>query len=533
MKTYAIYALCLMLALALPACNGGEKSSSAGGDRMTTLTLASLGDANRLEPMFASDTASSGVSGMIFNGLTKYDKDLKLVGDLAESWDVSEDGLVITFHLRKGVKWQDGEPFTSADVVYTYNLVRDPKAGSPYSDNYGPVEDIAAPDDYTVRVKYKEPFVPALASWGMGIVPRHLNAGYSEAFSRKPVGTGPYRFKEWKSGNMIVVTANEDYFKGPPHIARIVTRVIPDMSTQFLELKAGGIDYMGLNPVQYSKQTSGADFNRKFQKLRYPDFVYTYMGFNLRDGRFKDVRVRKAISHAINKDSIIQGVLLGLGHVCTGPFPPKSWAYNPDVKPYSYDPALAKKMLAEAGWTDTDGDGILDKDGEPFAFTIITNQGNDQRKKCGEIIQQNLKDVGIDVKLKVLEWQSFLNEFVHEGKFAAVILGWALTPDPDPFDIWDSSKTKPGDLNFIGYSNPEVDKLLAEGRRTFDFEKRKAIYRKLHEVIADDAPYVFLYVPDALPAIDRRIKGIKVEPAGIWYNYEDWYIPKDRAEWYK
>ena len=501
-----------------------------------TITIALGADAKRLIPMLATDSASGDISGWIFNGLTKYDKDIKITGDLAESWDVSADGLTITFHLRRNVKWHDGAPFTSRDVLFTYKTLKDPGVATPYSDSLGPVSKVEALDDYTVRVTYKEPFAPALESWGMGIIPEHLLKGKDinkDGFNRKPVGTGPYRFGEWITGNRIVLAANDDYFEGRPHIDKFVARILPDQATEFLELKARGIDYMGLNPVQYARQSDTEDIGRHFNKLRYPAFAYTYLGYNLKDGKFADKRVRQAISYAINRDSIIQGVLLGLGSPCTGPFPPESWAFNKDVKGYAYDPDKAKALLAEAGWKDTDGDGLLDKDGEPFRFTILTNQANEERKKAGQIIQQDLKKVGIDVKLNALEWQALLHDFIDKRKFEVIILGWALSRDPDAYDIWHSSKTKEGEFNFVGYNNPEVDGLLIEGRQTFDPGKRKEIYHRIHALLADDAPYTFLYVPDALPILHKRFKGVKKEPLGIWYNFKDWHVPEDKNQWYE
>ena len=501
-----------------------------------TITIALGADAKRLIPMLATDSASGDISGWIFNGLTKYDKDIKITGDLAESWDVSADGLTITFHLRRNVKWHDGAPFTSRDVLFTYKTLKDPGVATPYSDSLGPVSKVEALDDYTVRVTYKEPFAPALESWGMGIIPEHLLKGKDinkDGFNRKPVGTGPYRFGEWITGNRIVLAANDDYFEGRPHIDKFVARILPDQATEFLELKARGIDYMGLNPVQYARQSDTEDIGRHFNKLRYPAFAYTYLGYNLKDGKFADKRVRQAISYAINRDSIIQGVLLGLGSPCTGPFPPESWAFNKDVKGYTYDPDKAKALLAEAGWKDTDGDGTLDKDGEPFRFTILTNQANEERKKAGQIIQQDLKKVGIDVKLNALEWQALLHDFIDKRKFEVIILGWALSRDPDAYDIWHSSKTKEGEFNFVGYDNPEVDGLLIEGRQTFDAGKRKEIYHRLHSILSDDAPYTFLYVPDALPILHKRFKGVKKEPLGIWYNFKDWHVPEDKNQWYE
>ncbi len=500
-----------------------------------TITVASLADAKRLTPLLASDSASGQISGWVFNGLTKYDKDIKITGDLAESWDISPDGLKIKFYLRKGVKWHDGVEFTSDDVIFTYKTTINPKVATPYSSNYGPVKKVEAIDRYTVLVTYSEPYAPALESWGMGIIPKHLLEGKDinkDEFNQHPVGIGPYKFKEWVTGQRIVLEANDNYFEERPNIDRFIFRIIPDSATMFLELKTAGVDYMGLSPIQYKKQINTEYFQKHFQKFRYPAFGFTYLGYNLLDSKFSDKRVRQAISYAIDKKAIINGVLLGLGTPATGPFPPESWAFNPDVEDYKYNPEKAILLLREAGWK-LDKDGVLKKNGTPFAFTILTNQGNEERKKTALIIQQNLKKVGIDVKIKILEWQALLHEFIDKKRFEAVIMGWALSRDPDIYDIWHSSKTKEGEFNFISYNNPEVDRLLIEGRRTFNIEERKKIYHRIHAILAEDQPYTFLYVPDALPILHKRFKGVEKAPIGIWYDFIHWYVPKNKMEWYE
>ena len=302
----------------------------------------------------------------------------------------------------------------------------------------------------------------------------------------------------------------------------------------FLELKSGGLDYKGLSPIQYQRQTQDRFFSDSYQKFRYPAFGYTYLGYNLKDPRFADVRVRRALTMAINRQSVIDGVLLGLGEIATGPFPPESWAYNPEVTPLPYDPAQAQALLAEAGWKDTNGDGLLDKDGRPFAFTILTNQGNDERKKSAEIVQGDLKALGVNVEIRVIEWQSFLHQFIDERKFDAIILGWRLSRDPDVYDIWHSSKTAKSEFNFISYANPRVDQLLIDGRQSCDQSKRQTIYRELHRIMNEEQPYTFLYYSDALPILHKRFKGVKETALGIWYNFPtDWYVPQNKTEWYQ
>jgi len=502
--------------------------------RGDAMVVGSIADARKLVPILASDSASAEVCGMIFDGLVKYDKDINLVGDLAQSWEIKEDGLVIIFHLRKGVTWHDGHPFTSRDVEFTFQKLIDPNVRTPYGGDFERVKSLEVIDDYTIRLTYKEPFAPGLASWGMSIMPKHIleNADLNTAsFSRNPIGTGPYKFKTWKTQEKIELEANPDYFQHRPYIDRYIYRVIPDESTIFLELQTQGLDSAGLTPLQYTRQTDTAFFNKHYRKFRLPSFSYTYLGYNLHNRKFMDKRIRQALNYAVDKTEIIRMVLMGLGRPSSGPFVPESWAYNKDVEPAAFDPLKAKELLKEAGWQDTDGDGWLDKDKEKFEFTIITNQGNEERAKVAQVIQRRLKDIGINVKIKIVEWSVFLTEFIDKRNFEAVLLGWSLGREPDNYDIWHSSKTKEGEFNFIGYKNEEVDRLLTEARRTFDQEKRKACYREIHRIIYQEQPYMFLYVPDSLSALHSRFQGVKLEPIGIGYNFIDWWVPKSQQRY--
>jgi peptide/nickel transport system substrate-binding protein len=328
-------------------------------------------------------------------------------------------------------------------------------------------------------------------------------------------------------GQQVVLESNHDYFEGRPYIDRYAYRIIPDTSTMYMELKSGGLDFMGLSPVQFKRQTDTPQFLSRFNKYRYLAFAYTYLGYNLRHPLFSDRRVRQALTSAINKEEIIQGVLLGMGQVAHGPYKPGTWACNSGVKDFAYNPDRARQLLAEAGWREKNADGILTKEGKPFSFTILTNQGNAERLKTALIIQQRLKAVGVEVKIRVVEWASFLKNFIDKGDFEAIILGWTIGQDPDLFDVWHSSKTGPKELNFIGFKNAEVDRLLEEGRGTFDMEKRRQAYWRIQEILAEEQPYTFLYVPDALPVVNARFRGIEPAPAGITYNFIKWYVPKE------
>jgi peptide/nickel transport system substrate-binding protein len=345
------------------------------------------------------------------------------------------------------------------------------------------------------------------------------------------VGTGPYRFKSWDPGSTLELTANPDYWEGRPNIDSIVFKVIPDLATQFLELKSGGIDIMGLTPIQYNRQTNQKSFTDNFSKYKYLSSGYTYLGYNLKEPLFKNPLVRRALTHAIDKEEIVKGVLLGLGRPATGPYKPGTPWYNPNVPTFPYDPGRAKKILADLGWKDSDGDGWLDKDGKRFEFTIITNQGNTQRANIGVIIQHRLAQIGIKVELRVYEWTAFLEYFINPGKFQATILAWNIIPDPDIINVWHSSLAKPGGLNFVYYKNPELDKLLEKGQNILDLEKRKEVYDEIQEILATDQPYTFLYYPYSLPVVHSRFKGIKPAPAGINYNFIRWWVPKDQQRY--
>ncbi len=508
----------------------GDESGPAYGD---TLVEASIGDISGLIPNITSDQSSHEIGGFIYSTLMRTDKELRPEGELAERWEVSKDELTITFHLRKGAKWHDGEEVTAGDVDFTYRYMIDPKTPTAYAEDFRQVKRGEVVDPYTFRVTYEKPYAPGLLSWGIWILPRHIlepawKAGVDLRTTRQnrfPVGSGPYRFGEWKTGEKIVLTANPDYFEGRPYINRVVYRIIPDQSTIFLELKAQNIDQAGLSPLQYRRQTEYPAFQKAFHRYRYVSNSYGYLAFNLRDPRFQDKRVRHAMAHAINKQEIIDGVLLGLGRPAVGPYKPGTWWYTDDVKDFPFDPERAKALLNEAGWKNTTSEGILEKDGKPFSFTIRTNQGNLVRQQTAEIVQRRLRAVGIDARIHVVEWAAFINTFIRKKDFEALILGWGLGLDPDQYLIWHSSQTGSEQLNHISYRNPKVDELLEAGRRTFNQEKRKAIYTELQRVLAEDQPLIFLYVPDALPVVAARVHGIEPAPAGITYNFVKWYVP--------
>ena len=306
------------------------------------LVLSSIGDASTLIPMLASDASSHEVAGFLFNGLVKYDKDYNIVGDLARSWDIENGGKLLRFHLRNDVLWHDGAKFTARDVMFTYNLIIDPKTPTAYAEKYKLVKRARILDEYTFEVEYDKPLAPALISWGsLQVLPEHILKGVDitkTPFARAPVGTGPFAFVSWQTGQKITLKANEKYFDGMPFFTGINYRIITDQNTEFLELKSGSLDMMGLTPLQYLRQTETPEFKKMFAKYKFLSDGYTYLGFNLKKKPFDDKLVRQAISYAIDRDEIIKGVLNGLGEPTTGPYKPGTKWYNANVTKYPYSP---------------------------------------------------------------------------------------------------------------------------------------------------------------------------------------------------
>jgi peptide/nickel transport system substrate-binding protein len=529
--------LCLML---LSACSDGGGPATpvppvnpadipSEPEQGGTMVQPMLGEPSNLIPILASDSASHDIAGQIYVSLLKYDKDINLVPYAAESYEVLDGGKLLKFKLRQDIYWTDGVQLTADDVEFTYRLTIDPKTPTAYAGNFKLVKEFRKTGTFSFEVTYDQPFAKALISWAMDILPKHLLEGediVDTKYSRAPVGAGPYMLKEWTAGSRIVLEANPNFFEGKPYIDRLVYRMIPDMGTQFLELKAGNLDLMSLDPLQYLYQTAGPGWDGSFRKFKFLSFGYSFLGFNFQHPFFKDVRVRRAIDYAIDRRELVKGVLYGLGEAANGPYKPGTWQYDVNVKPRPFDPAKARELLAEAGWTDSDGDGWLDKDGKRFAFSIITNQGNTQRIKTGVILQQRLKDIGIQVSLRTVEWAAFIKEFIDKGRFDAIILGWNILQDPDIYNVWHSSKAVDGGLNFIRYINPELDDLLERGRHLVREEERKPIYDRVQEILHDEVPYCFLYIPMSLPIVQARIQNIKAAPAGIGYNSEKWWIPR-------
>lgn len=439
-----------------------------------------------------------------------------------------EHNPILLFHLRPGVTFHDGHPLDAWDVKFTYEALMDPANLSPRSADFEPVKAVEVLDASRVRVVYKRLHSPAVASWGIGILPEHLlnaRALAAEArqqgldpenfslrdsrFNRRPVGCGPFVFGEWRSDQFIRLERFENYWEGPPHYRRYVFRIIPDRLTQEMEFYAGSLDSYGDTPWV---SPLGVPPHQVVRLKRHPDFQafsgtasgYTYIGYNLRRKPFDDPRVRRALGMAVDVDAIITHVLHGQGERVSGPFLKQTDYYDRGVKPLPYDPESALRLLKEAGWH-RNASGWLEREGRPLRFTLITNSGNDLRKAVLAVAQNAWRRIGIDVRTDVLEWSVFIQERVDKADFDAVILGWYQPVEPDLFQIWHSSQTGRHQLNFIGFKNPEADRLIVRIRQEYDHAKQVADCHRLHRLIAREQPYTFLYARRWTAILDRRI----------------------------
>ncbi len=431
----------------------------------------------------------------------------------------TEHNPLIVFHLRPGVKFHDGNNFEARDVKFTFDAIMDPKNISPRLSDFEPVKNVDVVDPLTVRIAYKRLYSPALGTWTMGMLPEHLlndevlkkeavQSGKNpelfsmrdSRFNRHPIGCGPFIFKEWKSDQFVALERYPGYWEGAPNYRQYLYRIIPDRLTQEMEFYAGTVDAYGVPPHQVGR----LEQDPRYQSFSGLSFGYTYIGYNLRREPFNDRRVRQALGMAIDVNKIIQFILFNQGERITGPFPKQTDYYSRAVKPNPYDPQGALRLLDEAGWK-RNRNGWLEKNGKRLQFTLITNSGNDLRKAILTIAQDEWKKIGIDVRTDLLEWAVFIRERVNKADFDALVLGWSMGIEPDLYQIWHSSQTQPFQLNFVGFKNEEADDLITKIRQEYNHERQVAYCHQLHELIAREQPYTFLYVSKWTAVLDKRI----------------------------
>jgi len=450
----------------------------------------------------------------------------------------------VVFRLRKNVRWHDGVPFTSKDAAFTYRAIMDDATASPRKPDFDLILKVETPDEHTFRVTYRKPYSPALESWMISLLPSHLLEGkpqswWTQNFNRTPIGTGAFRFAEWKTNEFIRLERNPDFFEAPgPWMDGIVYRFMPDQLTLRLAFETRQVDFWGAEPWTVNAFVN----DPRFDVFTSPTSSYTYIGWNLKRPLFQDSLVRRALAHAVDVPSMVRFILYGHGLQSTGLFTPQMWFFNPDIKPFAYDPEKARALLAEAGWK-PGPDGILQKNSERFSFTLITNNGNEVRRDIATLTQDGLKQLGIEVKVELYEWAVFLKNHINKGDFDAMVLGWSLGNGYDQFQIWHSSQANPEQLNVVGYKSAKADRLLDEIRQEYNREKIIRMAGDLQRTIYEDQPYLFLYVPEGTSVMwkdayrIRRPDGrggwidspVEMTKAG-WAYWSEWFYRPEFAD---
>jgi peptide/nickel transport system substrate-binding protein len=504
----------------LAACGSAER------DRYT-LYLHISADPGTLNPVTSTEAVASAVTRHVYESLLDRDDDsLELRPELAEKWQVSPDGMTYLFYLKKGVMWSDGHEFTADDVVYSYQRIKDPKvACAPLKVYYIDVRSVRKITKYQVEFSYSKPYYLALEICGtLPIVPKHIYDDGSDfnnhPSNRFPVGTGPYKFERWDTGKMIILSVNEKFRGAKPDIKRVVFKIVPESNVALQMLKKGEIDVMDIRPIQWVRQTDSEKFLKSFSKYKYYLPYYNYIGWNSRREMFRDRKVRLALTHMINREAILNKLLFGLGEIVTGTFYIYSENYSRDIKPWPYEPEKGRKLLAEAGWKDTDGDGILDRNGVKFSFTFTIPSGREYGERLATILKEDFSKAGIEMNINMYEWAVFVQK-MHERDFDAVSVGWSLGYSGDPYQLWHSSQIKQGS-NFCAFNNAEADRIIEDGRMEFNEKKRIGMYQRFNRIVHEEQPYTFMFCTPALAVVSKRFDNVKVHKKGL--NYLEWKV---------
>jgi peptide/nickel transport system substrate-binding protein len=524
-------AVALIIAIALIGC-GKEKEErgrkfTTPRAELKTLVYGRGGDSVGLDPAHEDDGESFKVCDSIYETLVRYKEDSTEVEPaLATSWDVSEDGLEWTFYLRRNVAFHDGTPFNAAAVVFSFERQYNPhhpfhNVGGPYKyweamSMSDIVEKVEAIDEYTVKFTLKRayaPFLNALALPPFSIVSPTALRKWGVEFSSHPVGTGPFKFLRWDRDDKIILEANDDYWGGRPKIDRLIFRSIPDNSVRLMELESGAIDAMDdPNPDDIPRIES----NPNLVLLKRTGLNIVYLAMNTRKKPFDDVRVRKAINHAINKNLIVSALYGGLAVPAKNPFPPEISGYNDEIQDYEYNPNLARRLLRQAGYPNG------------FRTTLwamsVPRPYAPKPLKLAEAIKADLEKIGVRAEIVTYEWGTYL-EKVENGEHDMAILGWiADFADPDNFLyilLSKDSARKPA-LNISFYIDDEFDSLVRKAQGETDQVKREALYRKAQEIFHRDAPWVCIAHNSQMAVISGKVKGFKLHPASVYDFRKVW-----------
>ncbi len=476
------------------------------------IVLGTFSDIVTVNPIFVNDTSSGDVVQFLFAKLYDLDREGNVAVEpwslAAELPQISEDGLTYTVKLKDTAKWSDGQPVTADDLIYTFDTVRNPDTGSPGISQFDKVDKIAKVDDLTVNITLKQVYAPFQYTLVTELVPSHILKDIPvKELQKDPYGTdpaktvtnGPWKWTQWKQGESHTMDLDPNYWGAKkPHIQQVVYKIYADQNTEVQALLKGDVDHVSAIPVT---QVEAVKANDKIGIIQKPGQSYEYVGFNFDPKNFPDnyglfdgQKTRQAIAYAINRQGMVDNILKGIGVLMNAPFLPDTWADPKDAAVnYAYDPEKAKQLLAEDGWV-AGKDGILEKDGHRFSFELQYNAGNSRREQVAAVIQQNLKDVGIEVKPKGIDFAAWIDQNVNSGKFQAILLAWSLnTPDPDAESIYSSKYFPPAGQNVGWYKNEKLDQLWVDGYSTVDQAKRQEIYKEVAKEISTDLPYVFLY----------------------------------------
>lgn len=491
-------------------------------------------DAVSFHPYQTTDTASSAYQAMVYSGsLINYDEhtvELEPYG--AESYTISEDGLTFTFKLREDRMWSDGTPLTAHDYKWTYDQVMKPENGYPYLAQFDFVSSYEALDDYTLEIKIDEPYAPALGQVDfITPLPKHIweNLPWDDPeenpeINHPSVVSGPYKLVEWKRDQYAIFEANESYwYHGAPNIDRYVIEIVPDQDIAYQKMKTGESDTAPITPenLEEARQLDNVTVYEWWPAAA----RWSYIGLNMREGfPTHDINVRHGINYAIDKELLTEEVMLGQAKRLCSVYPETNWVYEPDVPCYEYDTDKAIEAFSQAGYTFENGQ-LLDENGQQLTLRLIYGPNTSQTLRLmAEVIQDYLSQVGVNVEIQDLEWASFLEATNQVEPDWDIFLGaWRSTIEPHAMhSIWLEESIP--DLNATGYVNKEVEKLFEEAGATYDTEVRKEKYQEIQKIIAEEAPYVFLFYQKAWSGQNNRIQGIEPTALGIGWNQEDWYI---------
>jgi len=478
-------------------------------------------------------------TGNIFERLFEYDLNVdkvKLKPWLAKSLEKSDDGLEMIVKLRDDICFSDGVALTADDVIFTYETIMNPGVDAPNLRNYYEnIKEVVKIDERTVKFVFNELYWKSLEAVGIfEVLPKHIYQfdDPSEFNSRRsePFGSGPYVFEKWDVGQEIVLRRNNHYWGRKPKIEKVVYKFITNDTAALQSVRSGHVDYMEPTSEQFAEMLTDEKFGEQFRTLSYwePSGGYAFIGWNYATAFFKDRRVRLAMTHIINRQAIVEYLLKGRGKVVTGPFYIHGRQNDPNIEPWPYDPQKARELLDDAGWEDTDGDGIRDKDGIVFRFKYSYPTSGVTGERLAKLLKDEAAKVGIDVISDPLEWSIF-TERLNERQFDAATLSWGGTIESDPYQIWHSSQIKGRGNNFIAFSNAEADEIIEEARRTLDDDKRYALYHRLHQILHEQQPYTFLVTRPTFKFLDKRFENVKIHKLGL--NPHEWYVPKEKQRY--